>query len=206
MDPHPKSPTTILSSLQTTNLVSNAQNYNRLTMTYLNTEDPASNPWTKFTSEQGLDAPQLVHLALALLLAGVSIRAITNKESKFPYVNPPKAIDLLSKACKKHFAENASTILAHARSLYPMEPFKMMTDSGEVIVLPAQFANEIRNEAGLNFMQTVDEDFHASVPGFEPFAAGSNGDNLIQVITRKQLTKSLSKALMLPADPSFPVR
>ncbi|KAL6409164.1 ent-kaurene oxidase [Ilyonectria robusta] len=35
-----------------------------------------------------------------------------------------------------------------------------MTDAGEVIILPAQFANEIRNEAGLHSMQTVDKDFH----------------------------------------------
>lgn len=171
-------------------------------MAYANPEDPTSNPWTKVTSEQGLDAPQLAYLILALLLASVSIRAITNNQSKFPYVNPPKAMDLFSKVCKKHFAENASTILAHARSLYPMRPFKMMTDAGEVVILPAQFANEIRNEAGLHFMQTVDKDFHASVPGFEPFAAGSNSDNLIQVITRKQLTKSLSKAPISQLIPS----
>ncbi|KAH7018877.1 ent-kaurene oxidase [Ilyonectria destructans] len=76
------------------------------------------------------------------------------------------------KACKKHFAKNASAILAHAQSLYPMQPFKMMTDAGEVIILPAQLANEIRHEADLHFIQTVDEDFHASIT--EPFSAEAN--------------------------------
>ncbi|KAF7552407.1 hypothetical protein G7Z17_g4367 [Cylindrodendrum hubeiense] len=93
----------------------------------------------------------------------------------------------------KTFAANAREILAQGRKMFAGQPFKVTTDSGEIVVLPPQFINDIRNEPKLSFMTTLAQDFHAHIPGFEPFAAGSQDDELLQLVSRKQLTKMLNK-------------
>lgn len=41
-------------------------------------------------------------------------------------------------------------------------------------------------------MLTFNQDFHANVPGFEPFGIVDHGGQIAQAVIRKQLTKSLS--------------
>lgn len=76
----------------------------------------------------------------------------------------------------------------------------MEADFGEVLVLPPSLADEIRNEPKLSFGAATSEDFHGDIPGFQPFAAGSRADEILQSVSRKQLTKSLCmcRGLELP--------
>lgn len=67
----------------------------------------------------------------------------------------------------------------------------MEADFGEVLVLPPSLADEIRNEPKLSFGAATAEDFHGDIPGFQPFAQGSQADEILQSVARKQLTKSL---------------
>ena len=45
--------------------------------------------------------------------------------------------------------------MADARALYPKQPFRIVTDVGEVLVLPPELADEIRNEPSLDLSQAV---------------------------------------------------
>lgn len=67
----------------------------------------------------------------------------------------------------------------------------MEADFGELLVLPASLADEIRNEPKLSFGAATSEDFHGDIPGFQPFAQGTKDDEILQSVARKQLTKSL---------------
>lgn len=58
-------------------------------------------------------------------------------------------------------------------------------------MLPPSLADEIRNEPKLSFGAATAEDFHGDIPGFQPFAQGSQDDEILQTVARKQLTKSL---------------
>jgi hypothetical protein len=42
-----------------------------------------------------------------------------------------------------------------AESLYPGQPFRIITDLGEVVILPPELADEIRNEPKLSFSAAV---------------------------------------------------
>ncbi|KAF9773798.1 hypothetical protein IL306_008326 [Fusarium sp. DS 682] len=109
-----------------------------------------------------------------------------------------------------NFVKLSREILAKARSLFPDEPFRLMTDWGEVLILPPEFADEIRNDPRLSFskaaMQVSNrnpaprpsqtelvavQDNHAGIPGFETVALVGRDDQLIQKVARKQLTKHL---------------
>lgn len=46
-------------------------------------------------------------------------------------------------------------ILAKARDLFPNEPFRLITDWGEVLILPPEFADEIRNDPRLSFSKAA---------------------------------------------------
>lgn len=41
--------------------------------------------------------------------------------------------------------------MKQAESLYPGQPFRIITDLGEVVILPPELADEIRNENRLSF-------------------------------------------------------
>lgn len=86
-------------------------------------------------------------------------------------------------------------ILAKARDLFPNEPFRLITDWGEVLILPPEFADEIRNDPRLSFSKAAMQDNHAGIPGFETVALVGREDQLIQKVARKQLTKHLSAVI-----------
>ncbi|KIL86301.1 hypothetical protein FAVG1_10699 [Fusarium avenaceum] len=67
-----------------------------------------------------------------------------------------------------------------------------MTDWGEVLILPPQFAAEIRNDPRLSFSKAAMQDNHAGIPGFETVRLVGSDDQLIQRVARKQLTKHLN--------------
>ncbi|KAM0197922.1 hypothetical protein ACHAPI_004654 [Fusarium lateritium] len=70
-----------------------------------------------------------------------------------------------------------------------------MTDWGEVLILPPEFADEIRNDPRLSFSKAAMQDNHAGIPGFETVRLVGRDDQIIQKVARKQLTKHLSAVI-----------
>lgn len=155
--------------------------------------EPSS--WASFT--ETWDAKHTVRLVLALTIGGVFfIRFLTNsKAANFPLINPAPKFELIGKERKDHFKENAQKLLAEGSAKANGGPFNLMTDAGVVTVLPPEYIDVIRDEKGLSFTATIEEDFHARIPGFEPFGSETESDVLVQLVVRKQLTKSLSNYL-----------
>lgn len=65
----------------------------------------------------------------------------------------------------------------------------MVMDNGVILVLHPKYANEIRNIEGLSFSESLAEDFHAHISGFDPFTS----EKLILDVIRNKLTKKLGK-------------
>lgn len=81
--------------------------------------------------------------------------------------------------------------MAKARALYPGLPYRVITDCGEVIMLPPQLADEIRNQPNLSFSKALYRDFHGEIPGFEPTTLSGNNFQLLLIVVQKHLTKLL---------------
>lgn len=70
-------------------------------------------------------------------------------------------------------------------------PFQVVTGTGPKIVVPNQFADELKGHAALNFPLAFAKDLFAWIPGFEGIRQGLQDDTFIQEVVRVKLTQSL---------------
>ncbi|KEY63915.1 hypothetical protein S7711_10234 [Stachybotrys chartarum IBT 7711] len=156
---------------------------------------PESNSWIGDLPSSVPDMKQALALVLALGLGSVVCSRFLagQKRANFPLINPAKGLELVDKDRRMHFVMHSEELLIEGRARSGGQPFNIMTDGGEVTVFPPGLVNDIRNEPGLSFRAFIAEDFHAKIPGFEPFAAATRADELTQAVVRKQLTKFLNK-------------
>ncbi|KAI1814901.1 cytochrome P450 monooxygenase [Poronia punctata] len=109
---------------------------------------------------------------------------------KLPHANP---YNILNRAkVKWDFLFSANTLMRSAAERFPNQPYRMLSEYGDVVVLPTEWADEIRNDPHLSFMGTFLQEGMYRIPGFEPIAALGLEGELVQLITRKQLTKQLN--------------
>ena len=91
---------------------------------------------------------------LATCLFFMSRKATSSSSStNMPLMNPPRFYDLGGIRAKLSFVFGARQLLAlGART---GRPFRLLTDLGEMIVLPARYAHEIRNDPRLSFSEVI---------------------------------------------------
>ncbi|KAJ1325976.1 cytochrome P450 monooxygenase 2 [Microdochium nivale] len=131
--------------------------------------------------------PQSAIAVTALLLGGSLLwmqSSTGTKSAGFPR--------LVNQTAQK-FQDNPQKILDEGRAQFKDKPFTIKTYEGDVTVLSPELGNALRNEPGLSFTHAAQDNLHAHLPGFSPFIAGNRNEALMQIITRKQLTKSLSR-------------
>ena len=86
----------------------------------------------------------------------ISRKTTSNSNSStntMPLMNPPKWYDIGSIRAKLSFVFGARQLLAQGGRTG--RPFRLLTDLGEMIVLPARYANEIRNDPRLSFSEVI---------------------------------------------------
>lgn len=109
--------------------------------------------WLKY----GLFSPRAAWLGaalVALLAAGVYLKSKKpTSSSNIPLINPRKFYDLGGIRAKLAFVFGARRLLA--LGVRTGRPFRLLTDIGEIIVLPARYANEIRNDPRLSFSEVI---------------------------------------------------
>ena len=110
---------------------------------------------------------------------------------------------------KRAFATRSKTILATARALYPKQPFRMIMDRAETLILPPKLADEIRNHPHLSLRHAMLEvplqsqfmaqsssesrllkDFHLNLPGFRLTA---DGYEILHSVIQNNLNKPQGK-------------
>ncbi|PVI06500.1 cytochrome P450 monooxygenase-like protein [Periconia macrospinosa] len=146
-----------------------------------------------------------VTLVSILIASAIALVALSWNKSNIPHVNPvarfsPKTTEQLK------FIKHGVEILNQAKKEFAGRAFRMINNTGEVIVLPTRFANIIRNEKNLSFALAIKRDFHAHVPGFQPFGVLDHEGEVLQNLTRKQLTKLLNTVTQpLASETTFAV-
>ncbi|KAI0483281.1 cytochrome P450 monooxygenase [Xylariaceae sp. FL0804] len=138
---------------------------------------------------------QPLHYFLAtIIVMAAAIYAWTSSTQSLkslPYVNPPK---LFSNAeARRKFLCSGKDMLKSARKQLPNQPFRLTSDFGEVIMLPSEFVDEVRNHPNLSFSAEFEQGGIGDIPGFEPFATVGDANQLLQIVAKKQLTKMLAR-------------
>ncbi|KAM0259268.1 hypothetical protein ACHAPA_010835 [Fusarium lateritium] len=156
-----------------------------------NTENHnATLSWMQQSPFAWLGGHHVAYLAFCLGISAYTISHLVAKASdKWPVLNPT-GFEILGIKRRMEFAKDAGNLIEKGRQVFPQQPYHMMTDTCDLLILPPKFVDGIRNNPDLNFTESVVEDFHASIPGFEPFRDGRE-DVLTKTVVRKQLTKLL---------------
>lgn len=137
-------------------------------------------------------------------------------ESKAPFLNPRRPFELTAGRAKGHYMRNCRSLLRSWFDSHPNEPAQLITDFGNMTVLPPSMANEIRNNPKLSFTDfSVDVSlsfirfwafnsghdsktdldpkfFQTAYPGFEASFQGTK-DAIILPVINKDLTKYLGQ-------------
>ncbi|CAA9964882.1 CypX Cytochrome P450 [Pyrenophora teres f. maculata] len=78
------------------------------------------------------------------------------------------------------------------KKLYGDKPYRLITELGECLILPAEQFVRMHSEKRLSFAAIIRVDFHGHLPGFGPYNLLMHKNMLAQTLIRKRLTKSLN--------------
>ncbi|KAK2016900.1 cytochrome P450 [Colletotrichum eremochloae] len=127
-------------------------------------------------------------IALAMLLSYIISPIFTSARHKptIPLVNPPKPFEPTSLRVKLAFALNARKWLS--KGVQTGKPFRLLTDIGELTVLPSKYVRELRANPSLSFAAVINQTFHAHLPGFEGFREGTPDAHRSRDVVKRHLT------------------
>lgn len=112
-----------------------------------------------FEFDRSTIALALIALVLVPVLVSSRLGGGGGKEIKVPIANPPGPFETWAQK-KLESVHKGMEILHQARTRFGNKPYKMMTQSGPVIVLPRELASEIRNNPNLSFTRFVEVRFN----------------------------------------------
>lgn len=138
----------------------------------------------------------LLIIIFCTLLTQIRHWLVKSPKANFPLFNPAKGFGFVDMAARKEFSTNAIQLLREGEAANPKRPFNIMTNAGEMTILPPDMADKLRSEPSLDFLGPVVEDAHGHLPGFEAFGA-LREQKLVLAVVNKHLTKYLSKALLM---------
>ncbi|KAH8691177.1 cytochrome P450 [Talaromyces proteolyticus] len=110
--------------------------------------------------------------------------------STFPMISGRRLFEIGHKNAQERFVSDAYNIIksGFAKSA---DGFRLITDNGCKLALAPKYANEIRNIESLSFSDFIAREFHAHIPGFEPFRRATMNHQLFQEVVRTHLTQAL---------------
>lgn len=151
----------------------------------------------------------LLALFVSAIAIGIPVLFYKSKKSNFALVNPPTWREFYAQK-QLDWLKNGLELMSRSRSKLKGKPYRVITELGEMTVLPSGSGEWLKAEPSMNFRLAVSDvsiplthiditvpnagqDFHAHLPGFEPFALLDHKSEFLQKVVRKQLTKQLSQ-------------
>lgn len=145
-------------------------------------------------------AGRLFPFVLLALLALYYRTTRQDSRGDFPVLNSPKWYEL--KIVKQaRFLFNGIDELAKARRSSKGKPFRLLTNSREIIVLPPSYADFLVTEDRLSFAKYFADEFDGDgkTPGLEPYTLIADPCKRVSKLVKKRLTRPLNT---LPATMS----
>ncbi|KAL4874933.1 cytochrome P450 [Aspergillus karnatakaensis] len=128
-------------------------------------------------------------LVVALGLLALGALYLLQSPSSLPLANGKRSSEWRSTNAQKRFLANGRALIKEGLAKWPA--FNIISDNGRRLVLSPKYAHEIRSHDALSFGRAIATDFHAELPGFEPFKQGTRADEIVQDAVRMKLTQSL---------------
>ncbi|KAL4861375.1 cytochrome P450 [Aspergillus spectabilis] len=139
--------------------------------------------------------------SLAAITAGAYVlfasrqRPPSSSLAKLPLLNKRKATDIFGYRQKLNFFATAPALMSEGLRQSPAG-FRIMTAYGEDVVLPPQFADELRRDSRLDAMKAAELEFLVHVPTLRPLSGGTVAEQiLLSAIAR--ITRALGKLIAL---------
>ncbi|KAF6827222.1 cytochrome p450 monooxygenase, partial [Colletotrichum musicola] len=123
----------------------------------------------------------------------LSFFLMRDQGTKIPYLNPKKRFEWSSARAVQEIIFDARQKLYRSASGVLGKPFRVLSDVGDVIILPPQFGQEIRNDKRFSFTQRLFEDFQGRYAGFEAYKEATHQSGRLQNVVKLRLTKTLGK-------------
>ncbi|KAI0831537.1 cytochrome P450 [Hypoxylon sp. FL0890] len=128
--------------------------------------------------------------------------ATSNKGIKFvPYIYANGVFSTIG--AKRIFWTSPLSVMKEARKKYPNQPWRVLTDFGDRIVLPPHLIEDIRNEQNMHFLKGFRLDFHGEIPGFEPVLFICRDDMMVSVIKKNMVKPSAEMTKALSNESEF---
>ena len=97
-------------------------------------------------------------VVIALIAAAVAIYSRIPSVSKdVPFINPKGSFAASESKVKTEFMQDGARLLREWFAKKPNRPVRVHSEVGDLLVLPANMANEIRNDPRLDFAQSTEE-------------------------------------------------
>lgn len=116
--------------------------------------EPQQSPIAQFPTSLPPSTLNTITATTILLAAAIAVLLLRRTDSKIPHANPPAWFSSVI-SVKIDAAKRGLEIYNDAKKRLPGRPFRMITNFGEVIVLPNRYANGIRNEEKLDFGEAI---------------------------------------------------
>ncbi|KAL3478808.1 cytochrome P450 [Aspergillus californicus] len=139
-----------------------------------------------------LDTTTLLAALVAgiLLLGSLYFLLQSPGPARLPLVNAKQPSEIRSIHAQNRFLFNARKLISDGLAKWPA--FNIVTENGIRLILGPQYATELRSHQDLSFGKAIGVDFHADLPGFEPFRQGTRAEEITQDVVRMKLTQSLA--------------
>ncbi|KAK5999317.1 hypothetical protein QM012_005592 [Aureobasidium pullulans] len=117
------------------------------------------------------------------------------RDSSLPLVNPNRWLEFTTQRVRAEWMKNAKALIGSGIRKFSNKPFNIMAaDVGLTTILPPEYADEIRNNPNLSFVEFMAHLFFSNLPGFEPTREGMFENDIGIVVIQKYLT-SLAKMI-----------
>ncbi|KAL2857577.1 cytochrome P450 [Aspergillus pseudodeflectus] len=134
-------------------------------------------------------SPTSTGLIIASAIAVLGYLVFVHESHSLPLVNGKQPFEIRLIHAKRRFLFGARGLIRAGLDKWPA--FEIATENGYRVILGPQYANEVRSHEALSFGRAVAHDFHAQIPGFEPFKEGTGAERVLQDVVRMRLTQSL---------------
>ncbi|KAF5250705.1 hypothetical protein FANTH_4148 [Fusarium anthophilum] len=110
-----------------------------------------------------------------------------------PLLNPVRPFELINLPRLYRFMRYSLDILTRGAEQFPRQPYRLFCEWGELVILPPECIDEIKNDKRFDFGVAASDDNHAYIPGFNALLH----DPFMSKIISRQLTQALDSHVKL---------
>lgn len=145
-----------------------------------------------------LNDPGSSHLPAIMLSSLIGLSVIValhwiKTNDSIPVINKHKG-DIFSGKARAEYLANSEKLISDGVAQYD-GPFRVITTLGSRVILPARFANWVKNCKDLDHIQLVTDEYFAHYPGFDGNGVVVDPSGMMINVTKTKLNQSSRKSL-----------